>query len=309
VSAPPEQWTANEVAADIELAIAVFRVTRISEPLHAWVQEVEKRKAEFTKLFDDHEIAHPHELSADDLPAIIEAGLLDALRYLPGPPISTDDLKTIAEVTSLSPKRLRANREDTQRLLDTILKSVDPYRFPWLAENRDPSGDERRAAILASALLHAAQRLQSDRRNIAKREQERAVREHLKTIGFVGRVVPRTITTYAQFPPQGIVSENEINFGPERADVIARLWDDRVLAIECKVSNSAVNSYKRLNHDTLAKKTEWNRAFGESNIVPSAMLAGVYSASNILAAQRSGLTIFWSHRIEDLGAFVESTRK
>ncbi|MGH7660294.1 MAG: XamI family restriction endonuclease, partial [Vulcanimicrobiaceae bacterium] len=107
----------------------------------------------------------------------------------------------------------------------------------------------------------------------------------------------------------GVVSENEVQFGPERGDVLARLLDDRMMPIECKVSNSAVNSYKRLNHDTLAKHVAWIRAFGESNVVPVALLAGVYSPTNVITAQAAGLTIFWSHRISDLGAFVEGTRK
>jgi hypothetical protein len=48
---------------------------------------------------------------------------------------------------------------------------------------------------------------------------------------------------------------------------------------------------------------------GTANVVPSAMLSGVFSPANVIAAQDVGLAIFWSHRIGDLGAFVESTRQ
>ena len=308
MSAPPGEWTENEILEDTKIAIAFFRDTRTSEPLEAWVEEVEKRKEEFTKLINNHGIANPNNFSVENLPAIIEDGLFDALRYLSGPPISTDDLKTIAELTSVSPNRLLANPLEAQRLFDIILKNIDPYRFPWLVKNRQSSKDEQNNAILASALLHASQKLQSSRRNNAKNEQESAVRDELKRIGFVGKKISRKINSYKDFPSRGIVSENEINLGGNQADVVARLWDDKILLIECKVSNSAVNSYKRLKNDTISKKTNWNKDFGESNIVTSAVLAGVFSPSLVIEAQKSGLMIFWSHRIEDLSRFIESTR-
>ncbi|HEY8296516.1 MAG TPA: XamI family restriction endonuclease [Candidatus Baltobacteraceae bacterium] len=308
MSAPPGKWTKDEITADAAAALAIFRKTRFDEPLEKWGREVDRRSADFTRLFDEHGVAKPHELTADDIPGIVDAKLLDALRYLPGPPISEDDLKNLADVESLSSQRLRSDPAAAQRVLDVIRKTIDPRRFRWLAEDREPTGGERATAIFASALLHTAQRLQSARRSIAKKDQEFAVRDYLKSIGFAGKRVAKKISTYAQFPAHGIVSENEIDFGPERADVLARLWDDRMLPIECKVSNSGVNSYKRLNHDTLAKHTAWIDAFGRANVVPSAMLAGVFSVSNVLAAQAAGLTIFWSHRMTDLGLFVESTR-
>jgi len=307
VNAPP-RWTREQILEDVAAATAVFVKQRIAEPLEAWLREVDKRSDEFKKLFDEHDVAKPHNLTAGDIPAIIEAGLLDALRYLPGPPISADDLRALAGVESLNPKRLRADPAAAQRVLDTIRATVDPRRFPWLAENREPSESERSVAIFASALLHAAPRVLMVRRTLAKDEQEGAVRDHLKAHGMTGHQLKK-IATYAQFPPQGVYSTNEVVFGPAKADVLARLWDDRMVPIECKVSNSEVNSYKRLNHDTLAKRESWTRAFGESNVVPVGVLSGVYSPANVLAAQEAGLTIFWSHRIGDLGDFVESTKR
>jgi len=306
LSAPPGKWTRAEIAADVEAAVAAFRVNRIAEPLQAWSDEVKKRVEDFERLFDVHDVAKPHELNAQDVPAIIQDRLLDALCYLPGPPMSTDELKTVSGVGSLSPAKLRAQPENAQRLLSTVVTGVDPFRFSWLAENREPTADERRRAVLASGLLHAAQRVPSDRRNIAKEFQERAVREHLASLGLTGRNLKR-VTTSAQLAEQGIYSLGEVSFGPKRADVIAIMWDNRVIPIECNVSNSAKDSLKSLNI-TVAKMKAWNLAFGDSNIAPSVMLGGVYSIENIMSAQADGLLIFWSHRVEDLGAFVESTK-
>ena len=306
MSVAPPRWTSQQIADDAAAAAAVFRKQRFAEPLEAWLREVDKRSEEFTRLFDAHDIAEPHNLTADDIPAIIEDGLLDALRYLPGPPISQDDLKTLADVESLNSHRLREDPQAAQSVLNVIRATVDPRRFPWLAENREPTADERRIAIFASALLHAAQRIQTSRRNDAKTLQEQAVRDELAAHGLTGRHL-RAITGYHEFPERGVYSTNEVMFGPAKADVLACMWDARILPVECKVSNSGVNSYKRLNHDTLAKRESWTNAFGIA-VIPSAILSGVFSPANIESAQAAGLTIFWAHRITDLGAFVEASR-
>lgn len=304
----PPRWTSKQIAEDAATAASVFRTQRFAEPLEAWLREVDKRTAEFTRLFEEHDLEDPRNLTAKDIPAIIDAGLLDALRYLPGPPVSGDDLRTLAEVDSLNAMRLRQNPVAAQAVLEVIRATVDPSRFPWLATNRKPTPDERRIAIFASALLHAAQRIQTTRRNDAKVLQERAVRNELSARGLTGKKLKGIPPGgYAQFPQRGVFSENEVMFGPAKADVLARLWDDRMLPIECKVSNSGVNSYKRLNHDTLAKRESWTRSFGDA-VIPSAILAGVFSAANVETAQAAGLTIFWVHRICDLGAFVESAK-
>jgi hypothetical protein len=307
VSAPPGKWTEAEVIADVAAAVIAFRQKRFAEPRNAWLREVDRGSTEFSALFDAHAVARPHELRPEDIPGIIDAGLLDALRYLTSPPISADDLKNLADVDHLTAQRLRDDPEAAKRVLDTIIATVDPRRFPWLAENRDPTESERAVAIFASALLHAAQRVQSVRRNDAKAEQELAVRNHLKSCGFAGSKL-RRIRLYADFPSRGVVSENEVVFGGKKADLVSRLWDDRMLPIECKVSNSAVNSFKRLNHETVSKAVSWTDSFGTANVVPSAVLSGVFSTANVLSAQAAGVVIFWSHRIADLGDFVESTK-
>lgn len=76
------------------------------------------------------------------------------------------------------------------------------------------------------------------------------------------------------------------------------------MPIECKASNSAVNSFKRLNHEAAGKAAKWLRAFGDRAIVPSAVLSGVFNAANLETAQSSGLFLFWSFRLRDLADFV-----
>jgi len=57
------------------------------------------------------------------------------------------------------------------------------------------------------------------------------------------------------------------------------------MPIECKVSNSSLNSVKRLNNDAAVKAVGWKRDFGLRQVVPAAVLGGVYNLHNLLEAQ------------------------
>ena len=100
----------------------------------------------------------------------------------------------------------------------------------------------------------------------------------------------------------------ECRIGDHKSDVPVRLRDGRLLAIECKVSNSAVNSKKRLNNDVGAKAADWKTAFGEQ-VITACVLSGVYSLGNLLTAQdHQGITVFWAHNLAALTEFVHSAR-
>ena len=86
--------------------------------------------------------------------------------------------------------------------------------------------------------------------------------------------------------------------GETRADIVVRLHDYRAMAIECKASNSAVNSFKRVNHEAAGKARNWITGFGKRQTVPAAVIDGVFSPANLEAAQDDGLAIIWSHRLD-----------
>jgi hypothetical protein len=91
-----------------------------------------------------------------------------------------------------------------------------------------------------------------------------------------------------------------------RCDRIARLDDSRLLAIECKTSNSAVNSFKRLNNDTVAKAEKWRTEFG-NQLVTVAVLAGVFRPENVIDAQKKHrIFIVWAHDLEPLKKFAKN---
>lgn len=113
--------------------------------------------------------------------------------------------------------------------------------------------------------------------------------------------------TLAQAPQPGEFSR-EAALAGRKADLIVGLWDHRVMPIECKVSNSSINSIKRLNNDAAAKAEAWLTDLGKVQIVPVAVLSGVYGLHSLESAQRRGLTLSWAHRLSDLTAWIERTR-
>jgi hypothetical protein len=101
----------------------------------------------------------------------------------------------------------------------------------------------------------------------------------------------------------------ETRLAGTKADVVARLIDGRLMPIECKVSNSAVNSYKRLIHETGSKAATWYLQLGRAQVIPSAVLSGVFSTANCVDAQdNKDIFLFWQHRLSDLEKFVNQAR-
>ncbi|MGA2165206.1 MAG: XamI family restriction endonuclease [Solirubrobacteraceae bacterium] len=248
------------------------------------------------------------DLTVIDSPALdilTDPSMLTALRYLAGPPISEDDLKTLAEA-SLAPSRLRNDPAMAQRVIETILIGLDRQRFPWVVEGREPDTTERTAATLASAALMATQRLSTMRRSEGKARQEDAVRKALLADNFE-EVPTRQITTLADAPAAGQFCRESM-FGSRKADFTIGLWDGRKMPLECKVSNSSTNSVKRLNNDAVVKAGIWIGEFGTVQTVPAAMLSGVFKRHNLEQAQSLGLSLFWAYALDRFLEWIESTK-
>ena len=229
-----------------------------------------------------------------------------AFRYLTAPPISEDDLVTVAEVT-LSPSRLMTDPVAAKRVRDSVIAILDHHRFPWIKQKRTPTKSERDSAIMASAALAAAREVETSRRNTSKKSQEDAVKLLLASLKMK-EVKQREIKMLTAAPDPGEYC-GESRLAGTRADVVARLRDGRVMAIECKVSNSSVNSYKRVVHDTGGKAATWYRTLGDAGVIPCAVLSGVFNPTNLLEVQnKMNVFLFWEHRLKDLKRFVTSVK-
>lgn len=300
----PPRWTWAELQQGIDQSTELFRRERLEEPLEEYLESFEDYQGRVEDLFES--TVDLTNLDDTALDVLTDARLLEAFRYLAGPPISSDDLKTVAEVDSLTASRLRRDTEMVRRIVQVVLQGLDRRRFPWVRESREPTESERTAAVVASAALMATSRVGTNRRSSGKRVQEGRVDNAFLTAGFA-KVATREMPTIAQAPEPGQFCAESL-LGTRKADFVARLWDFRVLPIECKVSNSATNSVKRLNNDAAVKANAWRHDFGATQVVPVAILSGVYKIHNLEDAQARGLTLFWAHDLKPLMDWIERTK-
>ncbi|PKW14989.1 XamI family restriction endonuclease [Saccharopolyspora spinosa] len=302
---PPPRWSEDELTEDAAEAVRRFCEKRMQEPLEQYLEQFDSFRGTMEDLIEETiDLSELREQAAEQLS---DPRVLYSVRYLAGPPISTDDLKElVGDGVSLAPTKIKSDPEMARRVVETVLLGLDRVRFPWVGEDREPTDAEREIAVIATAAMIATQRVQTARRNEAKDEQEDAVAEVLKQNGFI-EVPTRVVENTSHFPGPGEFCR-ESEFGGRKADLIVGLWDGRVMPIECKVSNSSTNSVKRLNNDAAAKAETWIKVFGTATVVSTAVLSGVFKIHNLESAQSRGLTLFWAHRLDSLISFIEKTR-
>lgn len=225
--------------------------------------------------------------------------LNSASRYVAGPPISEDDLSVLATRSAKKVSKSRLNTDDA--LVSDILKMIctmaDPMRFPWLANQRGPTLHELKNAVRATTALNAAQSMQTERRRFGKKV-EGILATRLTQLGFdqIGTPPKGKVTSHLQWPAAGTFYGECTVYG-RKSDLLIGLGDGRVVAVEAKDSASALNSVKRVLNDTAAKATHWKDAAGK-DLIPVALLSGVFSVENLKSAQEKGLYLIWTHELD-----------
>lgn len=298
----PPVWSDDDLIRESARSVELFRKERMEEPLDDYLEHFEMYQGHFEDLLE--KTVDLKDLEAKALEILTDETLLGPFRYLAGPPISKDDLRTIADA-KFSKKSLQGDPEMVERVVHVIQLGLDRRRFPWVQEDREPTEAEKTAAVLASAALMATQRMGMQRRMQGASSQEGSVKQSLKTLGFT-EIAAKTMRTFSDCPKPGEFC-GEAELGTRRADITVGLWDKRVLPIECKVSSSEVNSIKRLKNDAAVKAVVWRDELGRRNVVPAAVLSGVYGLAHLKDAQERGLALFWAHDIQPLIDFIKAT--
>ena len=307
----PPRWTTEEFDEQRERARQIFCNERLSESQGVYAETFDECVEYVNELLENTEELSTLETAAGGAltdPSLFEVltdpDLMEALRYIVGPPVSTDDLAELAD-TSLAPQGLRENTEAASRVVSVVAQALDPRRFRWVREGRAPTDEERVVATTATAVLMATRRVETARRMQFK-GQEAAVKTCLLAAGLI-EVGARPVTPGLFEAPQPGEFCGEALFGKRKADLIVRLHDARCLPIECKMSNSSTNSVKRLNNDAAAKASAWIEEFGSGATIPCAVLSGIFKTRNLEQAQDQHLTIFWAHNLDPLAEFVRAT--
>ena len=295
----PPKWTEEQLEAGRQEALAAFIRERGQEGTRAYRAAFEEIEPVVRRLFKvTNELRDFRgEVFRQD------PELLPAARYLAGPPISADDLETL--VGGRLGRRV-PDPDVAERVADVLRSAWDPIRFPWLGQDRGPRAGERVAAIRWTAGIWAIERLRTKRRTESSRRQEAATAEALRQAGYEEGPRPRTMDALDALP-RGTFTR-EVVLGGSKCDIPVRMHDGRLLAVECKVSNSALNSVKRLIRETGGKARAWRNAFG-LQVITGAVLAGVYKLGNLLDAQENyGIALFWEQELGPLQEFVAAAR-
>lgn len=271
-------------------------------------QRVEKGVEDYLEVYHEKESAVRQFLNqTDDLRTLSgdlfvrNPDFVAPARHVTAPPVSQDDLNTI--VGENISKRKNISRDAADEGVRIIKHLIDPERFPWVEDERPPTDEEREIAIKATAGIWAVKRTQTNRRNIPAKEQEERILDTLKSEGMREKNLKR-IQSREELDklPTGCIAHQAYVRNSE-ADIAVRLQDGRLLAIEGKVSNSGVNSIKRLIHEVGDKASNWREEFGD-NVVPAAVLSGVYNLKHLKEAQNErDILIFWEHDLESLIKF------
>ena len=154
----------------------------------------------------------------------------------------------------------------------------------------------------------ASQRVQTLRRSDEKASIEGAVKGLLIGMGWSAAASrgQRGIQNLLKDSPPEHTFLSQVNLGSDNADVVVRLGNGHLLAIECKGSNSEINSRKRLNKEAVQNARAWLEKFG-GQVIPAVALQGVFSAKYVIEAQQTPMLVFWAHRLTDLVQFIEAS--
>ena len=179
------RWGVEELSVDAAAAVAEFRARRLGEPLARYLLAFDaNRDGNAEMIARLNEVLGEHGADSAFVKSLwsTESGRT-AFRYLGAPPISEDDLETLAEA-KLSPASARSPTGKGQSLIAVMRAILDPRRFPWVAGQRAPTKAELQAAVLATTSLMASQRVQTLRRGDEKSMVEGAVKGLLVGMGW-----------------------------------------------------------------------------------------------------------------------------
>lgn len=312
---PPASWTEKELRKDAATARRRF-VKERRAALSREQSEYANWRAKFVTTVDGLLVASKdlRELSGT---ALERREFLDLARYLAVPPISLDDLDTLTDscfglwVNQMTERGSRPSSSEFAAAAAIISERFDHHRAPWLKEGRKPNKGERQAFLEWMGSIPAVSKLTTARRGARSRKQEDLTRSAVKAARYLPATTPGRLRDPAKEMDPGTYSAKSRLLQGTSMDVPVRLVDRHAtgqlfLAIECKVSNSSLNSRKRLL-EVNSKRQTWDSSGVVHRFRTAAVLAGVFDIPRLIEAQDVGILIFWEHRLKDLTEFLRMT--
>lgn len=174
--ATPPVWTPEEMKAARDLREEAFRVAWRAEGPDAVVAACKELRPQVEAVLQ----------ATDNLRRIDgdvfrnDPDVWQLLRYVCAPVLSEENFWTLVG----SPKSKTVQPKYADEAAEVIGPVIDPVRFPWVRERRNPSSTESYAAVLSTVVLLAAQRVGTGARGNASRRQEASVATVLAKAGY-----------------------------------------------------------------------------------------------------------------------------
>jgi len=256
-------------------------------------------------------------------PEIIRAhpAILPTLRMSTCPPLARDRLIGLADSSKnfvgsleagkvpplLSAELLQAHLE---RIAEILLQMRDVDIFPWLAEKRRPTKEERfrSSTIVADRLCGAV--ADPIVRNAQEKRQLALIEDYLTERGYK-KIAPPTATPITQMEPGTFSFRLNVLVTPSKTDAkTVKIPIDAViqpkravlphlpLLIEAKSAGDFTNVNKRRKEE--ATKINQLKATFNENVVFALFLCGYFDAAYLGYEAAEGIDWIWEHRIGDL---------
>ena len=232
---------------------------------------------------------------------------LRVLRHLFAPPISQDQLKLILPSYPKGAEKTASalTQQAAKDFASAFAARRDKRLTTWLATNANPNRRQVKRLLDTLTPMISSQIFNTVRRNRLSDDQERAVVALLEAKGWA-RSSSHTVNNPADLPPQHFMRKTrcKTRTATKEVDIACGVNPSLIMAMECKVSNDATNSVKRVS-DVMDKTKAWNDNWG-GFIQTAALLQGVIAYKDVARLLDSDVLVFWSHDLKPLADWLDS---
>lgn len=229
------------------------------------------------------------------------------LRHLFAPPISQDQLKLILPSYPKGAEKnsTKLSKAAADGFAWEFARRRDPALTAWLAGNSDPSRPQVRRVLHTLTPMISSQIFNTMRRNRLSNEQEQAVEDLLVAKGWA-KAVSVAVNNPSDLAPNHFMRKTrcKTRTATKEVDIACGVNPSLLMAMECKVSNDATNSVKRVS-DVMDKTKAWNDKWG-GFIQTAALLQGVVAYKDVARLLDSDVLVFWSHDLQPLSDWLDA---
>ena len=230
------------------------------------------------------------------------------LRHLFSPPISQDQLKLVLPSYPKGAEKngTKVTKAAALAFVAAFAARRDPGLTAWLDTDAPPTPRQVRKLLHALTPMISSQIFNTVRRNRMSDEQEKAVEALLAAKGWT-RAASAPVSNTADLAARHFMRKTRCkssDIATKEVDIACGVKANLIMAMECKVSNDATNSVKRVS-DVMDKTKAWKEQWG-GFIQTAALLQGVVAYKDVARLLNSNVLVFWSHDLRPLTDWLDA---